>query len=91
MKVFVTGVTGQLGHDVMLELIKRGYEAIGSGGRPQPIDQGINWVDWTREEREDMKVFVTGGGGQLGHDCVNELTSRGHEAVGSDIVLSDEL
>ena len=32
-----------------------------------------------------MKVFVTGVGGQLGHDCVNELTSRGHEAGGSDI------
>ena len=30
MKVFVTGVSGQLGHDVMLELEKRGYEAIGS-------------------------------------------------------------
>ena len=66
MKVFVTGVTGQLGHDVMLELIKRGHEAIGSGGRPQPTDQGINWVGWNREEREDMKVFVTGVGGQLG-------------------------
>ena len=32
-----------------------------------------------------MKVFVTGVGGQLGHDVVNELISRGHEAVGSDI------
>jgi dTDP-4-dehydrorhamnose reductase len=31
MKVLVTGVNGQLGHDVMLELKKRGYEAIGSG------------------------------------------------------------
>ena len=31
MKVLVTGVNGQLGHDVMLELIKRGYEAVGSG------------------------------------------------------------
>ena len=31
MKVFVTGVNGQLGHDVMLELKKRGYEAVGSG------------------------------------------------------------
>ncbi|MCR5088411.1 MAG: dTDP-4-dehydrorhamnose reductase [Oscillospiraceae bacterium] len=31
MKVFVTGVNGQLGHDVMLELIRRGHEAIGSG------------------------------------------------------------
>lgn len=30
MKVFVTGVSGQLGHDVMLELISRGYDAIGS-------------------------------------------------------------
>ncbi|MBR3741970.1 MAG: dTDP-4-dehydrorhamnose reductase [Clostridia bacterium] len=32
-----------------------------------------------------MKVFVTGVGGQLGHDVVNELASRGIDAVGSDI------
>lgn len=30
MKVFVTGVCGQLGYDVMNELDKRGYECIGS-------------------------------------------------------------
>lgn len=30
MKVFVTGVSGQLGHDVMNELYKRGYEGIGT-------------------------------------------------------------
>lgn len=30
-----------------------------------------------------MKVFVTGVGGQLGHDVVNELHRRGHECVGS--------
>ncbi|MBQ1528476.1 sugar nucleotide-binding protein, partial [Candidatus Saccharibacteria bacterium] len=30
MKVFVTGVSGQLGRDVMLELKKRGHEAVGS-------------------------------------------------------------
>ena len=32
-----------------------------------------------------MKVFVTGVGGQLGHDVVNNLISRDHEAIGSDI------
>lgn len=32
-----------------------------------------------------MKFFVTGVGGQLGHDVVNELAARGHEGVGSDI------
>lgn len=32
-----------------------------------------------------MKVFVTGVGGQLGHDVMNELAGRGIEAVGSDI------
>ena len=32
-----------------------------------------------------MKIFVTGVGGQLGHDVVNELSLRGIEAVGSDI------
>lgn len=31
MKVFVTGINGQLGHDVMLELARRGHMAIGSG------------------------------------------------------------
>lgn len=30
MKVFVTGVNGQLGYDVMNELAKRGYEGVGS-------------------------------------------------------------
>ncbi len=32
-----------------------------------------------------MKVFVTGVGGQLGHDVMNELNVRGHAGVGSDI------
>lgn len=32
-----------------------------------------------------MKVFVTGVGGQLGHDVMNELYKRGYEGVGSDI------
>lgn len=31
MKVFVTGVNGQLGYDVVKELVKRGHEAIASG------------------------------------------------------------
>ncbi len=32
-----------------------------------------------------MRFFVTGVGGQLGHDVMNALHSRGHEGVGSDI------
>ncbi len=32
-----------------------------------------------------MKFFVTGVGGQLGHDVMNEIASRGFEGVGSDI------
>ena len=32
-----------------------------------------------------MKFFVTGIGGQLGHDVMNELHKRGYEAVGSDL------
>ena len=34
MKVFVTGVAGQLGHDVMNELAARGYEGIGTDLAP---------------------------------------------------------
>lgn len=32
-----------------------------------------------------MKVFVTGVGGQLGYDLMNELERRGHKSIGSDI------
>ena len=35
MKVLVTGVAGQLGHDVVNELIKRGYEAVGTDLAPE--------------------------------------------------------
>jgi len=69
LNIFVTGVTGQLGHDVAIEALKRGHIVIGSGGR----------------KGDDMKVFVTGVGGQLGHDVVNELERRGNESIGSDI------
>lgn len=36
-------------------------------------------------ENHPMKIFVTGVNGQLGHDVMNELASRGHEGVGSDM------
>ena len=36
-----------------------------------------------------MKVLVTGIKGQLGHDVVNELEKRGHEAFGVDIEEMD--
>ena len=39
MKLFVTGVCGQLGHDVVNNAIARGYEAIGSD--IQPIYSGV--------------------------------------------------
>ena len=32
-----------------------------------------------------MKFLVTGVAGQLGHDCMNELLSRGFEGIGSDL------
>lgn len=73
MKVFVTGVNGQLGHDVVKGLISRGHIAIGSGSSPEYTGA------------DDMKFFVTGVNGQLGHDVMNELNKRGYEGVGSDI------
>lgn len=76
MKVFVTGVNGQLGHDIMKELIVRGHIAIGSGSSP------------SYKGASDMKLLVTGVGGQLGHDVVNEAVYRGVDVVGSDIAAS---
>ncbi len=37
-----------------------------------------------------MKAFVTGVKGQLGYDVVNELISRGHQVIGSDILQEDK-
>ena len=36
-----------------------------------------------------MRGFITGVNGQLGHDCANEMSKRGHEVIGSDIQKSD--
>lgn len=38
-----------------------------------------------------MKVFVTGVGGQLGYDVMHELTNRGHECLGSDILPKEKI
>ena len=35
-----------------------------------------------------MKIFVTGVGGQMGHDIMDELEKRGYEGVGSDLAAS---
>lgn len=38
-----------------------------------------------------MKVLVTGVGGQLGYDVMNELAKRGHEGIGTDILDRDKI
>lgn len=38
-----------------------------------------------------MKVLVTGVGGQLGYDVMNELAQRGHACVGSDILSRENI
>lgn len=37
MKILVTGITGQLGHDVMAELAARGHEAVGATRQEMPL------------------------------------------------------
>lgn len=61
-----------MGYDCVRELLQRGHAVICSGSRAG----------------DDMKIFVTGVGGQLGHDVVNDAVERGYTAVGSDIQVS---
>ncbi|MGN1125973.1 MAG: dTDP-4-dehydrorhamnose reductase [Ruminococcus sp.] len=49
MKVLVTGVAGQLGHDVMNELSKRGYEGVGSDIAPSYSGNSDNTAVTTME------------------------------------------
>lgn len=43
------------------------------------------------EKKFVMKVFVTGVGGQLGYDVMNELAKRNFEAIGSDILTKENI
>lgn len=67
MKVLVTGVGGQLGHDVMNELAKRGYEGIGSDLAPEysGIQDG---TEVTRMSYVQMDI--------TDRDCVEKLITR---------------
>lgn len=38
-----------------------------------------------------MKVLVTGTGGQLGYDVMNELTQHGHVCIGIDILQKEKI
>ena len=59
MRVFVTGVCGQLGHDVMKELKNRGHVAIGSdltGEIPLDITQKEEVFRVLREQKPDAVI-----------------------------------
>ena len=65
MKVLVTGVKGQLGHDVVNELVKRGHTAVGTDVEEMDItDAGIVRKVMTAEKPD--AVIHCGGccGGQ---------------------------
>lgn len=38
-----------------------------------------------------IRVLVTGVGGQLGYDVMNELANRGYECIGSDILPKENM
>lgn len=38
-----------------------------------------------------MRVLVTGVGGQLGFDVINELLIRGYNAIGSDVLVKEKI
>ncbi len=56
MKILVTGVNGQLGHDLVPELIRRGHEVIGSGSSgPETESAAYRYrcMDITKKEMVD--------------------------------------
>ena len=66
MRFFVTGVGGQLGHDVMNELLKRGYEGVGSDIQPaySGVDDGspvtkANYVQLDITDKAAVEKIIT--------------------------------
>lgn len=66
MKVFVTGVCGQLGHDVMNELSHRGYESIGSDIQEVyscvAVDSAVTKLPYVQldiTDRESVEKIIT--------------------------------
>lgn len=57
MKIFVTGVGGQLGFDVMNELLRRGYEAIGSDLYDSSLFENYKRLDITVPETVEKVLF----------------------------------
>ena len=67
MKVFVTGVGGQLGYDVMNELAARDYECYGSDVLPkEKITLPYNYIQLDITKQEDIEKVI----GQLAPDAV---------------------
>ena len=58
MRVFVTGVNGQLGHDVMNELYKRGYEATGSDIQ-DTCPNNMPYVKLDITDKEEVNKIIT--------------------------------
>lgn len=66
MKVLVTGVAGQLGHDVMNELAKRGHEGVGSditasytGAEDGSAVTGMPYIAMDITDAEAVKKVIT--------------------------------
>lgn len=58
MKIFVTGVGGQLGYDVMSELHKRGIEGVGSDILPE-CDKYENYIPMDITNAEQVKEVIS--------------------------------
>ena len=58
MKFFVTGVNGQLGHDVMNELLKRGHVGIGSDIQDKYSGTGDEYVSLDITDKEAVSRVI---------------------------------
>ena len=88
MKVFVTGVAGQLGHDVVNALHSRGIDVIGSDLAPQysGIQDGT-YAQYCAYESLDLTDANATVKGVMGYELRD---SRGNVVENSDIRVSDK-
>lgn len=88
MKVLVTGVKGQLGYDVVNELVKRGHEAVGVDIEEMDITDAVSVSSTIRKVKPEAVIHCAAwtavDAAEDNEDKVRLVNAKGTESIASE-------